>query len=344
MRPEQISKAGQTPYAKLGAGNALLWGNYSASACDPANDSDLWTLQEYSAAGNTWGAWWSSLSVVRTGGYLANLSVRTFAGLGDNTLIVGLVVGGSGTSGTKPLLVRGVGPTLAGYGVSGTLGDPKLDFLASGNLTPLASNDDWAGDAQVKNAANAVGAFAFPSDTSKDAALFLNSSNGVYSVKVTGAAASTGIALAEIYDASAANFPATTPRLVNVSARAQVGTGDGVLIAGFVVAGTAPRTVLIRAVGPTLGSYGVVGSLQDPILELSQSINGTNTVVASNDNWGGDTQISNVGSTVGAFSLSSSSSKDAAILITLPPGVYSAKASGAANTTGVALIEIYEVE
>src|SRR5207253_1089607 len=139
----------------------------------------------------------------------------------------------------------------------------KLDFLPQGSLTPLASNDDWGGDAQVRNAANAVGAFAFPSDTSKDAALFLSPASGVYSVKVTGALATTGIALAEIYDASASGFGASTPRLVNVSARAQVNTGDGVLIAGFVVSGTAPRTVLIRAVGPTLGTYGVVGALQD---------------------------------------------------------------------------------
>ena len=103
------------------------------------------------------------------------------------------------------------------------------------------------------------------------------------------------------------------------------------------------RQVLIRAVGPTLATYGVGGVLADPQLELTQAINGANVVVAANDNWAGDAQITSVANTVGAFALSSAASKDATILVTLPPGVYSAKASGVGNTTGVALIEVYEV-
>ena len=132
-------------------------------------------------------------------------------------------------------------------------------------------------------------------------------------------------------------------RLINLSSRAQVGTGDGILIAGFVVGGETPRTVLVRAAGPTLASYGVSGALMDPQLEITKSVNNATVVVASNDNWGGDAQITAVANTVGAFALSSASSKDVAILVTLPPGVYYAKASGVANTTGVALIEVYEV-
>ncbi|MEI8257425.1 MAG: hypothetical protein WCJ30_17260, partial [Deltaproteobacteria bacterium] len=104
-------------------------------------------------------------------------------------------------------------------------------------------------------------------------------------VKVTGVGGTTGITLAEIYDASGAAFTASIPRLINVSARAQVGTGDGVLIAGFVIDGTASRTVLIRAVGPTLGAYGVGGALADPQLELTHTVSGATVVVASNDNW-----------------------------------------------------------
>ena len=274
---------------------------------------------------------------------LSNLSVRIGAGTGDRTLIVGFVVGGAGTSGAKPLLVRGVGPTLASYGVTGTLADPSLALIPQGASTALATNDNWAGDAQLISVGNAVGAFPLSSAASKDAAFYLTPASGVYTVQVTGTGGTTGIALAEIYDASGTSYNITTPRLINLSARAQVGTGEGVLIAGFVIDGTASRTVLIRAVGPTLATYGVGGVLADPQLELTQAINGSNVVVATNDNWGGDAQITSVASTVGAFALGSAASKDAAILVTLPPGIYTAKASGAAGSTGVALIEVYEV-
>ena len=272
-----------------------------------------------------------------------NLSVRTSAGTGDSTLIVGAVVGGAGTSGTKPLLIRAVGPTLTGYGVTGALADPTLDFLLQGATTPIASNDNWGGAAQITSVGNAVGAFPFASATSADAALYLTPASGAFSVKVSGVGGATGIALAEIYDASGVAYTPTTPRFINFSARAQVGTGAGVLIAGFVIEGSAERTVLIRAVGPTLATYGVTGALLDPLLELTQTVGGATVNIASNDNWGGDAQIAGVGTAVGAFALGSATSKDAAILITLPPGVYSAKASGVGGTTGVALIEVYEV-
>ncbi len=342
IQPEVIAKAGVGGYFVLSSSKENRWGDYSTTSVDPANDVDLWTLQEYADTGNHWASWWAAVSVVPDGGRLSNLSVRTNAGTGDNTLIVGVVVGGSGTSGAKPLLIRGVGPTLTGYGVAGALTDPSLQFLLQGTITPLATDDDWSGDAQIRSAANAVGAFPLVSDTSKDAALYLSAANGVYSVKVTGVGGTTGIALAEIYDASGA-FLSTTPRLINVSARAQVGTGDGVLIAGFVVAGTAPRTVLIRGVGPTLGAYGVGGALLDPQLELTKTVNGSPVVVASNDDWEGDSQVSALGAAVGAFALSTASSKDAALLVTLPPGVYSAKVSGVGGSTGVALVEVYEI-
>lgn len=132
-------------------------------------------------------------------------------------------------------------------------------------------------------------------------------------------------------------------KFVNVSSRAQVGTGDGVLIAGFVVTGTTPRTVLVRAVGPTLGTYGVSGVLADPQLDVTQLVSGVNVVIVSSDDWGGVAQISAAAVAVGAFPFSSTTSKDAAVLVTLQPGVYSAKVSGVGGTTGNALVEVYEV-
>ncbi len=274
---------------------------------------------------------------------LTNVSVRTGTSAGDNTLIVGVVIGGSGTGGTMPLLVRGVGPTLSSYGVAGVLADPELEFFRQTVAAPIATNDNWGGDTQISSAGNSVGAFPLVSNASKDAALYLTPASGAYSANVVGAGGTTGIALAEIYDASGLAYSASTPRLINVSARAQVGTGDGVLIAGFVIAGSAPVTVLVRAVGPTLSNYGVGGVLADPQLQLTQTVGSTSVIVASNDNWGGDTQIASASVAVGAFSLAGPTSKDAAILVTLQPGIYSAKVSGVGNTTGIALIEVYEV-
>jgi uncharacterized delta-60 repeat protein len=310
------------------------------------SDGQVILVQNISGFGAYWSKYQASgLPTVEAPipGHLVNLSVRTGAGTGDKTLIVGVVIGGAGTSGTKPVLIRAIGPTLTQYGVTGALADPSFDFIRQGSATPIATNDNWAGDAQVKIVANTVGAFALPDDATKDAAAFLTPEAGPYSVKITGKAGTTGVTLAEIYDASGSGFNLSTPRLVNVSARAEVGTGEAALIAGFVIDGATPRTVLVRAVGPTLSTYGVIGTLADPQLEITQTVNGATVTVATNDNWAGNAQVASTAVTVGAFDLSSASSKDAAILVTLPPGVYSAKVTGVGNTTGIALIEVYEV-
>jgi hypothetical protein len=279
-------------------------------------------------------------------GRLINLSVRSNAGTDAQTLIVGLVLGGFGTSGNKPVLIRGVGPTLGTYGVAGALADPLMEVYLSGNTTPLISNNNWGGNAQVSSVGAAVGAFPLSSSTSLDSAIYTSPANGVYSVKVLGAGSTTGIALAEIYDATpSGTFTSSTPRLVNVSARTQVGTGDGILIAGFVIGGTTPCTVLVRGIGPTLTGYGVAGALANPQLTLFQAVNGNNTQVGYNDDWeqaSNSATVTAKSSQVGAFSLASGS-KDAVLLVTLQPGVYSAQVSGVGNTTGVALVEIYEV-
>ena len=158
-------------------------------------------------------------------------------------------------------------------------------------------------------------------------------------MQITGKNNGTGVALAEIYDASVPPLGTGTPRLVNVSARTQVGTGADILIAGFNIGGATARTVLIRAIGPELGVFGVGGVLNDPKIQL---FSGT-TVLRENDDWGGDPQAVSLGSSVGAFSLSNPASKDAVLLVTLPPGSYTAQVSGAGGSTGVALIEVYEI-
>ena len=274
---------------------------------------------------------------------LINLAVRTNAGSGARLLIVGVVIGGNGTTGAKPVLLRGVGPTLGVFGVPGVLADPKLQLFSGTTL--VQENDNWAGDAQVAAVTPQLGAFALSSAASKDAALYATLAPSAYTVQISGADGGTGVALAEIYDAtSTAAFTIATPRLVNVSARAQVGTGGDILIAGFVIGGTGSKTVLVRAIGPTLGLFGVTGVLADPKLQL---FSGT-ALIQENDNWGAAANAAQVAATatsVGAFALTLES-KDAVLLVTLPPGSYTAQVSGVGSpavNTGAALVEIYEV-
>jgi hypothetical protein len=258
---------------------------------------------------------------------VVNLSVRSTAGTGAQTLIVGFVITGTGG---KTLLLRGVGPTLVPFGVVNAVADPGLHLFNGG--TEVAANDDWGGSAAMAANFSAVGAVALPAN-SKDAALYNSIAGGVYSFHVT-ANSGPGIALAELYDADAVEGAA---KVVNISARTQVGTGENILIAGFVITGSTPKTMLIRGLGPSLVPAGVTGALADPQLNL---FNG-GTLVGGNDDWGGTPALKDAFAVVGAGALVSDTSKDAALLVTLPPGVYSVQVSGGGNTTGVGLVEIF---
>lgn len=269
-------------------------------------------------------------------GRLANLSVRSLAGTGDQTLIAGFVVAG----GAKPVLVRGIGPTLGGFGVSGVLPDPELRLVASANGAVVASNDNWGGAANaalVVAKSTELGAFELAAD-SRDAALLTNVAEGVYTAQVADVADGTGVALAEVYDADTA----LTSRLVNLSARTQVGTGDNVLVIGFVVTGGASQQVLIRGIGPTLADFGVRGALENPQLVVYGRKNGESKEIARNDDWGGAADLATAAGKVFAFPLAAAS-KDAVLLLNLAPGAYTAQVSGVGGTTGVALAEVYEV-
>ena len=252
-------------------------------------------------------------------GYLSNLSVRAVMTSGQ-TLIVGFVVDG----GAKPMLVRAAGPALNHYGLTGVV-DPRLALYNGGTL--VTQNDNW--DASLSPAFYTLGAFAFDS-ASKDAAL-QQSISGPHTAQAT--ATGAGAILVEAYDAG----PNDTRKLTNLSARFQVGTGDNILIAGFVVAGTGTRQVLIRAVGPTLAGYGVPGTLVDPQFTVFDG----GTSLASNNDW--SSSLAPTFDTLGAFQLTPNS-KDAAIVVTLQAGkTYTVQVSGVGGTTGEALVEIYLV-
>lgn len=155
---------------------------------------------------------------------------------------------------------------MAALCVPSALADPRLALFR--DATQLASNDNWEGNAAVASLGTRLGAFALAGATSKDAALAAFPDTGGYTVQLSSADATSGTALAEIYDASTA-FSATEPRLVNLSARSEVGGANGALIAGFVVA------------GPGLAQFGVRSALSDPRLTLFSG----STPVATNDNW-----------------------------------------------------------
>jgi hypothetical protein len=287
----------------------------------------------------------ATLAVTATedAGRLVDISCRSAVGTGNDVLIIGFVVGGQGALGSDPVLVRASGPALAQFGVSGVLPDPELQLNGPGGV--LAANTAWAGNSQVAAAAAMVGAFPWNNPSSLDSAVYTSLDAGPFTAVISGASGDTGVALGEVYDAEPAGSRVpSTPRLINLSGRALVGKGAGELIAGFVVGGTTSETVLIRASGPALGQLGVSGALADPLLQLHQiNGNGTSTLIGSNAGWNADPQIAATAASVGAFSWGTSATADSAILITLPPGAYTAEISGASGDTGVSLVEVYEV-
>jgi DNA-binding beta-propeller fold protein YncE len=264
---------------------------------------------------------------------LTNISVRAQVGTGGDILIPGFVVAGGGT---ETLLIRGAGPGLAQYGVPGVLASPTLSLL-DGAGAVIASNTGWgtnANPAQIAASSAQVGAFAFASG-SADCALIASLPAGSYTVQVSGAGGTTGVALAEVYEISSSGT-----RLVNISSRAQVGTGANIIIPGFVVSGTGKEDLLLRADGPALSQFGVTGVLAQPGLSL---IDASGDLIASNAGWTSADigLIAGFDAAVGAFALSPGSA-DSAQVVGLAPGAYTMQVSGQDGATGLALAEIYE--
>lgn len=264
---------------------------------------------------------------------LVNLSSRAMVGAGENALIAGLVVADTET---KRYLSRAVGPGLAAFGASGFVPDPQLSIFAD-NGTELLRNHGWYNGPDASRLATYsrnVGAFPLAAGSS-DSALATDVAAGGYTLQVTTPSGRDGIGLAELYELD------NNGRTVNLSTRAYVRTDAGVLIGGFVVSGPAHKRLLIRAVGPTLGGFGLTNALKDPVLTIYSG----STIVRVNDRWdaGPDaTMVSTASKRAGAFDLAGGS-EDAATLITLRPGAYTVEVKGKAGGEGVALLEIYEL-
>jgi hypothetical protein len=266
---------------------------------------------------------------------LANLSILTSLDRPGDTFTLGCVVGGGGTSGAAPLVVRAAGPSLRLFGIDSALDDPRFDVFAQGRR--VGGNDNWGGAGGLAQAMAAVGAFAFAGTNSRDAAALLSLPGGAATVDVSAAGNGTGAVLAEIYDATPlAGGTAAAPRLLNASVLKPIGRGFSL---GFVVAGAAAKNVLLRAIGPTLRSgFGVDDAAADPRLTLQRGP----SVLATNDNWGGTAALSAAFASVGAFALPGDS-RDAALVYSVLPGNHTVVVSDGGEAGGRILVEIYEL-
>jgi hypothetical protein len=267
---------------------------------------------------------------------LLNLSTRSVTGSGNESLIAGFVVTGGSR---KSMLIRAVGPTLArDFGVSSAVAGARLEVTRDGRS--IGTSGAWATrpDASaIASAASRVGAFPL-APGSEDAALLLDLEPGAYTAVVSSSTNSSGVALIEVYDASGESAP-RGDRTVNLSTRAGVGTGERVLIAGFFVGGDLPKRMLIRGIGPSLRAFGLTDALGRPTLTLFRG----GSALARNSGWAGAADVAAASLQAGAFPLAGDA-QDAALLLHLAPGAYTAQITGEGAASGVALVEVYEVD
>jgi hypothetical protein len=221
------------------------------------------------------------------------------------------------------VIVRALGPST---GVTGSLADPVLE-LHDSDETVIASNDNWKSDQE-----SAILSTGVAPTNELESAIVETLAPGAYTAIVSGKNGATGVGLVEVYDLDLT----VDSKLANISTRGFVGTGDNVLIGGFIVLGDTSTSTLIRAIGPSLTALGVTGALQDPELELHD---GNGTLIVSNDDWMTDQE-----SEIIATGAAPTESAESAIVMTLAPGNYTAIVSGKSNTTGVGLVEVYQLD
>ena len=262
---------------------------------------------------------------------LGNISTRLGVGIGDNVLIGGFIIKGMQP---KKTIVRALGPTLTGAGLTGVLADPMLELHNSGG-TVIASNDNWhttqLGGIITANQVTDIQNSGLAPSQNAEAAIIATLQPGNYTAIVRGKNSTTGIAIIESYDLD----QTVDSKLANISTRGLVQTGDNVMIGGLIIKGFDPAKIIVRAIGPSLAGAGISNPLQDPTLELHD---GNGTLITFNDNWK-DSQQADIQTT----GLAPSSDAESAILATLSPGSYTAIVRGKNDTSGVALIEAYQL-
>jgi hypothetical protein len=272
---------------------------------------------------------------------LRNISTRTFVQTGDNVLIGGFIIQGSGT---KRVIIRAIGPELTQYGVPNALFNPTLE-LHDGTGALIASNDNWQttiiGGIITSNQVRDIMNSGYAPSDGRESAIIADLPPGNYTAILRGVDNMTGVALVEVYDLS----PGIDSILANISSRSFVLGGDNVMIGGFIVQGTQSKKVIIRAIGPELTQYGVPNAFGDPTLELHD---GTGALIASNDNW----QTTIIGGIITKDQVmdiqnsghAPTAASESAIIATLPPGNYTAIVPGRNIAVGVALVDVYDLD
>ena len=254
-------------------------------------------------------------------GKATNISTRGIVGTGENVLIAGFTISGKQS---KKVIVRALGPTLSTLGVSGALADPTIAIVNSSNVV-VASNDNWRDTQETEIAASG---YAPPNDL--ESAIIATLAPGSYTAVVTGKNGGTGIGLVDVYQ-----LDATTSIFSNLSTRGLVGTGQNVLIGGLIIGNGEPPVIVLRAIGPTLSSFGITQPLQDPTLELRDA-NGA--LIAFDNDWNDNTPTG-----IKATLLKPTDNRESAIVASLAAGNYTAIVRGKNGTTGVALVEAYRL-
>jgi len=266
---------------------------------------------------------------------LTNLSSRVRTANAPDIAIAGFTIAGTAS---KLVLIRAAGPTLGALGVTGTLTAPKLELFRGSSV--IETNTGWttaANPAAIAAGASSSGAFAFAAG-STDSAILTTLTPGGYTAQISSGTGPTGVGLIEVYDLSTAT---PSQNLVNLSTRALAGTGNETLISGLIIGGTLPKRVLIRAAGPALAAFNLTGVLARPQLTLFSG----NTPIFVNAGWSTSSDaaaITTASAQAGAFAFLAGSA-DAAMIVTLAPGAYTAQVSGVGGTTGLALVEVYEL-
>jgi hypothetical protein len=265
-----------------------------------------------------------------TPGLVGNVSTRLPVGIDDNVLVEGFIVQGPDGS-AKKIIVRAIGPSLVPFGINDALANPTLEIRNQSNAI-IASNDDWRttqiGGIITSDQSQEIASSGVAPSNELESAIIANLAPGSYTAVVRGKGNSVGTGVVDAYDLSATS----TARLANIATRGLIQPGDKLMIAGFIIQNGSVKAV-IRAIGPSLSAFGVTNALPDTTLQVKT---GNGTIVIENDDWQSNQkqELENTG-------LQPSHPLEAAVVVTLPPGQYTAQVRGKPEGTGIGVVQVY---